>query len=125
MSNHVYHSITKHLELDLHFVREQVNNKEIQVQHVPSIDIFTKPLSGQFFVRRLRNKLGVLPGDALELRGRERELRPMHAGPVDTTQNPNPSSTVIRISCSTSLQKADHPAKGIRGIEDLSCIIKE
>lgn len=70
-------------------------------------DTFTKPLFGHFFVH-LRNELGVIPADALELRGREREyksMQPMHVrdqqpmcqSPTNTSPcdkielNPNPS----------------------------------
>ncbi|KAK6158833.1 hypothetical protein DH2020_006147 [Rehmannia glutinosa] len=65
-------SRTKHLELDLHFVRDKVMSKNIYVQHVPGTDqiadILTKPLSGQFFLR-LKNKLSIASKAALELRG--------------------------------------------------------
>ncbi|KAL5554009.1 hypothetical protein UlMin_041410 [Ulmus minor] len=61
-ANPVLHSRTKHIELDLYFVREKVIAKEIEVNHVPSVDqvadVFTKPLSAQFF-QRLKKKLTV------------------------------------------------------------------
>ncbi|KAL5543508.1 hypothetical protein UlMin_007292, partial [Ulmus minor] len=59
-ANPILHSRTKHIELDLYFVREKVMAKELDVHHVPTIDqvadIFTKPLSAQFF-QRLKHKL--------------------------------------------------------------------
>ncbi|KAL5540260.1 hypothetical protein UlMin_044401 [Ulmus minor] len=59
-ANPVLHSRTKHIELDLYFVREKVIAKEIEVNHVPSVDqvadVFTKPLSAQFF-QRMKKKL--------------------------------------------------------------------
>ncbi|KAK6151891.1 hypothetical protein DH2020_014526 [Rehmannia glutinosa] len=62
--NPIHHSRTKHFELDLHFIREKVLHNLIRVQYVPSLDqiadLFTKPLSGQFFTR-LRNKLNIVP----------------------------------------------------------------
>lgn len=61
-SNPVLHARTKHIELDIHFVRDKVLAKEIELRHVPTsgsiADIFTKPLSRQSFVK-LRAKLGV------------------------------------------------------------------
>ena len=45
----VLHARTKHMELDVFFVREKVLNKSLVVTHVPSVDqiadIFTKALS--------------------------------------------------------------------------------
>jgi histone deacetylase 1/2 len=47
-TNPVQHQRTKHVEIDLHFVREKVALGEVKVQHVPSssqfADIFTKGL---------------------------------------------------------------------------------
>lgn len=52
-SNPVKHQRTKHVELDLHFVREKVALGQVKVLHVPSsyqyADIFTKGLSSSLF----------------------------------------------------------------------------
>jgi hypothetical protein len=46
--NHVQHQRTKHIEMDIHFVREKVARGQARVLHVPSrhqiVDIFTKGL---------------------------------------------------------------------------------
>lgn len=72
-SDPVLHSRTKHFELDVHFVREKVLAKELELRHVPTsdqiADILTKPLSHQSLVR-LREKLGVVEQSKLGLRGR-------------------------------------------------------
>ncbi|XP_070015851.1 uncharacterized protein [Nicotiana sylvestris] len=70
-ANPVFHSRMKHIAIDFHFVREQVQNKEIEVQHLHSAnqvaDILTKPLPRASFVKQF-SKLGVV--DTTNLRGR-------------------------------------------------------
>ncbi|CAL8153025.1 unnamed protein product [Prunus armeniaca] len=52
-SNPVYHSRIKHLDIDFHFVREQVQKKDLLVQYVSTdeqlADVFTKGLHGPIF----------------------------------------------------------------------------
>jgi hypothetical protein len=60
--NPVLHTRTKHMEIDLFFVREKVLAKQLQVVHIFGTDqwadLFTKPLSSCKFID-LRHKLNV------------------------------------------------------------------
>lgn len=52
--NPVQHQRTKHVEMDIHFVREKVALGQVRVLHVPSsyqyADVFTKGLPRQLFL---------------------------------------------------------------------------
>jgi hypothetical protein len=56
----VHHKRTKHIELDIHFVREKVSLGQVRVLHVQSsrqfIDVFTKGLPSTLFMES-RNSL--------------------------------------------------------------------
>ena len=62
--NPVMHSKTKHIPIKYHFLREQVSQKVVKLEHVHTkekiADIFTKPLTQGSFAY-LIHKLGVIP----------------------------------------------------------------
>ncbi|XP_052299242.1 probable LRR receptor-like serine/threonine-protein kinase At3g47570 [Citrus sinensis] len=73
--NPVYHSRTKHIELDMHFVRDKVLAEELEIHFIPSeeqiADVLTNPLTFIHF-NYFRNKLNVQPCP-LSLRGAVKE----------------------------------------------------
>ena len=59
-ANPVHHARTKHIKIDIYFVRDLILNKAIDIRHVPTYDqvadVLTKGLSVERFIR-LRGKL--------------------------------------------------------------------
>lgn len=71
-ANRIIDAQTKHIELDIYFIREKVLRKEIDIRHVPTneqvADVLTKAISsGQF--NQMRNKLKVEDFTTLSLNG--------------------------------------------------------
>lgn len=68
-NNPIFHALTKHIELDIHFVCEKFLQQKLSIHHVPSldhvVDILTKPLSVTRF-QHLWDKLHVIPLSRLQ-----------------------------------------------------------
>jgi len=81
--NPIQHSRMKHIQIDLHFVRDFVEKKLLHVFHVHThdqlADLLTKPLSRQR-TAFLRDKISLVDGNPF-LRGRIKETKAITAIP--------------------------------------------
>ena len=63
--NPVQHSMTKHISIRYHFIREHVMEGTVELHFVPTdqqlADIFTKPLA-EATITKLVNELGMISG---------------------------------------------------------------
>nr|CAN73909.1 hypothetical protein VITISV_029162 [Vitis vinifera] len=76
-SNPVFHSRMKHVALDYHFIREQVQNGLLRVSHISAsdqlADALTKPLARPQF-NSLKAKIGLAPRPSI-LRGHDKDIQ--------------------------------------------------
>lgn len=95
-SNPVYHAHTKHIEVDYHFVREKVLNRDIAISFISTCDqisdIFTKGLSTVQF-QFLQTKLTMLPAP-VTLRG---DVKPSYTAVVAAVSVANSASQPQRL----------------------------
>ena len=71
-ANPILHARTKHVELDLYFVRDKVAQRKLEVKHVPALDqladVLTKSISSSLFLK-FRDKLTVELLPTMSLQG--------------------------------------------------------
>jgi len=69
--NPVFHGRSKHIDIKFHFIRDLVNDKEIELEFVRSedqvADIFTKPLKAELFLK-MKRLMGMMKFEDLGLR---------------------------------------------------------
>jgi hypothetical protein len=62
IKNTIYHARTKHIEIQHHFVKENINKNEIEItyigKHNQQVDILTKPFGRVIFITMHQN-LGI------------------------------------------------------------------
>ena len=85
-----FHTRTKHIEVHYHFIRERIQVREINLQHISTnlqvADIFTKPL-GVDKVGQFASGLGLMTSALPSLRGSTVSVRKRVTFPYDQVLN--------------------------------------
>lgn len=70
-ANPVLHARTKHVEIDLHFIRDHVFHNNVSVRHIPALeqpaDVLTKSVVTDL-IYKFRSKLNILSLSMLSLK---------------------------------------------------------
>ena len=98
--NPVFHTRTKYIELDYHFVHEKVAMGALVTRYIPTssqlADVFPKPLAKDPFFT-FRSKLGVYPSPPTSLRGHDKEQSQNPLTGADYKINNDKQSAIINV----------------------------
>uniref|UniRef100_A0A6N2LIS6 Uncharacterized protein n=1 Tax=Salix viminalis TaxID=40686 RepID=A0A6N2LIS6_SALVM len=117
--NPVNHSRMKHIQIDLHFVRDLVHKGVLQVHHVHTddqlADLLTKPLSRQR-TELLRLKIGLADGSPI-LKGQDAKKALALYGLQDAVNIATKNAEEIEIDVNKWLEDAKNEMEGVNRLE--------